>query len=200
MELITREDIMVDIETLGTKPGCIVLTVGAALFVPQTGEVKSTFYERIAFEDSVLRGLVVEPDTYAWWQKQDEEARKEAFSGEKNLSEVALAFEQWVRSHKGVQDFWCQGTDFDYPIWEAAFKRGSIANFPVKFYQKRDTRTVYSVAGFDPAMLTREGTYHNALDDTLHQIRCVHECYRRLGMAATPTTPASDLDEEEIEL
>jgi len=188
MELTQRDDIMVDIETLGTKPGCIVLTIGAALFVPQTGEVKSTFYEKISFKDSVLRGLVVEPDTYTytWWQKQDEEARKEAFSGEKNLADVALAFEQWVRSHKGVRDFWCQGTDFDYPIWEAAFKRASIANFPVKFYQKRDTRTVYSVAGLDPAMIKREGTYHNALDDVLYQVRCVHEAYRLIGLAAVP--------------
>ena len=194
MDLIEREDIMVDIETAGTKPGCVVLTVGAAVFVPQTGEVRSTFYERISFKDSVLRGLCVEPDTYAWWQRQDENARKEAFGGEKNLAEVALAFEQWVRGHKHVRDFWCQGTDFDYPIWQEAFSRASIATFPVKYNQKRDTRTVYSVAGLDTSLIPREGTYHNALDDVLHQIRCVHEAYRLLGL-----TPDAATDDEELE-
>ena len=188
---------MVDIETAGTKPGCVVLTVGAAVFVPQTGEVKSTFYEKISFKDSVLRGLVVEPSTWSWWQKQDEAARTEAFSGTRNLAEVALDFDQWVYAAKGVRDFWCQGTDFDYPIWEAAFTRASMGRFPVKYNAKRDTRTVYAVAGVDTGLISRQGTYHNALDDVLHQIRCVHECYRALGLAAE-VRPVTEEELEEL--
>lgn len=194
-EIIPHDAIMVDIETAGTKPGCVVLTIGAAVFVPQTGEVKSTFYEKISFKESVLRGLCVEPDTWAWWQKQDEAARVEAFSGTKNLAEVALAFDQWVFTHKRVKDFWCQGMNFDYPIWEEAFKRGSMGRFPVPYNAKRDTRTVYTVAGLDTALISRAGTYHNALDDALHQIRCVHESYRLLGLTIKKPAEVEELEE-----
>lgn len=181
---MAREDIMIDLETLGLKPGCVVLSIGAAKFSPTTGEVVSKFYERIAFKDSVLRGLTVDPDTYQWWTKQDKEVFAETMSGTKSLIDVCLDFQAWVREHSDVRDFWCQGTDFDFPIWEAAYSRGApLANYFANYYQRRDTRTLYAVAGFDPSLLTREGSHHNALDDVLHQIRCVHESYRLLGLA-----------------
>ena len=185
---------MIDIETLGTKPGCIVLTVGAARFDPLTGETSDHFYEAISFKNSVLQGLFCDPNTHAWWQKQHEEARKAAFAGEKSLSDVAKAFSSWSRD-AAVEHWWCQGSDFDFPIWEEAMKAAK-ASSPWKFWQKRDTRTLYAVADFDAKNFPREGTYHNALDDSLHQIRCVHECYRRIGLVKSTTlTVIDDLED-----
>lgn len=37
-------DVMLDIETLGTKPGCMVLSVGACTFNLATGEIGDEFY------------------------------------------------------------------------------------------------------------------------------------------------------------
>lgn len=182
--------IMLDIETLGTKAGCVVLSVGAAAFDPTSGEVSSSFYEAIAFKDSVLSGLTVDPETYAWWQKQDAEARRQAFAGENTLFGTATRFAEWAIPHR-ASDWWCQGSDFDFPIWGAAMKAAGITQ-PWKFWQVRDTRTLYAVAKMNKDAISRDGTYHNALDDSLHQIRCVHECYRLLGLAkpvaASPET------------
>lgn len=178
--------VMLDIETLGTKPGCVVLTVGAVAFDPTTGQTSHPFYEAIEFKDAVLTGMVVEPDTYAWWQQQDAEARRQAFAGGQTLDAVVSAFTSWSRG-LSVDHWWAQGADFDFPIWEAAIKtsRGKV---PWRFWQKRDTRTLYSVAGFDSKNMPRDGTYHNALDDCMHQVRCVHESYRMIGLAHTPVT------------
>jgi hypothetical protein len=184
---------MLDIETLGTTPGCIVLTVGAARFDPYTGETADHFYEAISFKNSVLNGLVCNPSTHAWWQKQHEEARKAAFAGEKSLSDVAAAFCSWSRN-SAIEHWWSQGSDFDFPIWEAAMKAAK-REAPWKYWAKRDTRTIYAVAGFDPDTLKREGTYHNALDDSLHQVCCVHECYRLIGLVKSDPIIIDDLED-----
>jgi hypothetical protein len=183
---------MLDIETLGTAPGCIVLSVGAARFDPAAGETSDHFYETINFKDSVLKGLWCDPNTYNWWQKQSKEAREAAFKGEKSVEEVVKLFSSWVRD-AAVEHWWAQGSDFDFPIWEGVLKSVK-SHAPWKFWQKRDTRTLYAVAGLQSDSFSREGTYHNALDDTLHQIRCVHDCYRHLGLAKS-STPVDELDD-----
>ena len=35
----------------------------------------------------------------------------------------------------------------------------------------RDVRTAVDLLGINPKEFTRDGTYHNALDDCLHQIK-----------------------------
>lgn len=185
--------IMIDIETAGTKPGCVVLSIGAAEFVPLTGDILGTFYTTINFKDSVTRGLVVDPSTWTWWQDQDAEVRKEAFGGERMLPDAMIEFEVWVRDRKHVKNFWSQGSDFDFPILQAAYWDTSPARFPIPYYQRRDTRSLYAVAadiaGVDTELFRKRGDdYHNALGDVKHQIRCVHECYRALASAAQNKT------------
>lgn len=42
---------------------------------------------------------------------------------------------------------------------------------PWKFWNVRDVRTAVDLLGINPKEFTRDGTYHNALDDCLHQIK-----------------------------
>lgn len=198
---MTTPHIMLDLETLGTKPGCIVLTVGAVQFHPKTGEIVERFYEKLSFKQSVLIGLKCDPTTYAWWAKQDEAVRKEAFSGAADPREVVTSFAKWAHRNGTPEHWWAQGMDFDYPIFEAVC-RATNTQPPWKFWAKRDTRTVYSVADFDPKSISRDGNHHNALDDCVHQVACVHAAYVKLGIGSQPaaTQPATDPHEEVYEL
>lgn len=169
------QDFMIDLETLGTKPGCVVLSVGAAVFDMATGKVGETYYANLHRDQQLQNGLKVDANTEAWWAKQSKEAR-EALEGDKvHVSQAARALREIKPSKAAV---WCQGASFDVPIWEAVLDAFGLPPL-CRFYDVRDTRTAYHMAiGFDPQSVTRKGTYHNALDDSLHQVRCVHAAYR----------------------
>ena len=80
------EDVMLDLETCGTDPGCIVLSIGACTF-----DEKHKFYERISVDSSRVY-LAEDIETMRWWQKKDRQMREEAFGGTKDLVQVLDAF------------------------------------------------------------------------------------------------------------
>ena len=52
---------------------------------------------------------------------------------------------------------------------------------PWKYWDVRDTRTIYELARFDLRSLKRSnGVHHNALDDAKHQVIGVQQSYSRL--------------------
>ena len=75
---MTTPHIMLDIETLGTTPGCVIASIGACTFAPESGEVaRQTFYDLIDIGDAVGAGLTIEYGTVLWWLRQSDEARAE---------------------------------------------------------------------------------------------------------------------------
>lgn len=166
--------VMFDLETFGTRPGSVLRSIGAAVFDPETGKIGDTFYRNIDRASCEAVGLKVDPNTEKWWAQQSQEAQDALLDDCKPFGEVAADFHTWFRKNGGVQ-VWCQGANFDSVLWEAACDAAwpSKRVLPWKFWHVRDTRTVYELAGFDPDKIKREGTFHNALDDSLHQIVCV---------------------------
>ena len=164
------KDVMIDIETLGTSIDCIILSIAAVEFDRITGQTGREFYEKIKPEHGQGRELCFK--TLRWWANQPSGAFAEAMSGTDNLPTVIWHICKWWEPIKEVSNCWSQGTDFDIAILEHACKKANYYT-PWKHNAKRDTRTVYDVCGFDPKSIEREGTYHNALDDCKHQIRCV---------------------------
>ena len=91
-------DIMIDIETLGTTPGCVVTSIGACTFSPTDGTAGlQTFYDRIDISDAVGAGLVIEPDTVIWWMGQDADSRAELTrtDGRSTLSDALDNLGEW---------------------------------------------------------------------------------------------------------
>lgn len=169
-------DAMIDAETLGTKAGCVILSIGAAMYsLNGSGHIGGTFYCNIDPEDCKRHGLTVDPETVAWWDKQSEQARAHLLENRLPLFDALLLFLQWWSNNR-AEKFWCQGAGFDAPIMEAAFNAVGLSA-PWKFWNVRDTRTAYDILDFNPYSLKRGGTYHNALDDALHQIRCVQTAF-----------------------
>lgn len=162
---------MLDLETLGKKPGCVISSVGAAVFDIKTGEIFDTFYVRINVFDSLMHGFSIDQSTLEWWKNQSDDSKTEFSQDTKTVWKTLDEFADWFQGVSGEQ-VWCQGATFDAPILEEYFMRVN-PGVPWKFWNIRDTRTVYDVCDFDPQTVPRKGTYHNTLDDVKHQVTCL---------------------------
>lgn len=161
--------VMVDLETLGTAPGCVILSVGAVEFDPVVG-LGREFYGVIHTKSCTDAGLFIDPDTKAWWDKQNAEARKvlEQADDEESgaeLSSVLEEFDAWLPKGALV---WGNGADFDNPILSAAYKAIGSKQ-PWGSWNGRCYRTLKSM--YPAIKMVREGTYHNALSDAISQAK-----------------------------
>ncbi|POO54357.1 hypothetical protein CPJ18_02345 [Agrobacterium rosae] len=62
-------DLMIDIETLGTAPGSVILSVGAVTFNAETGEFGEGFYAAVEPQSAVDMGLTIDVSTLKWWME-----------------------------------------------------------------------------------------------------------------------------------
>lgn len=178
-------ELMLDLETLGVRPGAAIRSIGAVTFtLADSAAGGETFYANIDTYSCLYAGLQIEQGTHEWWKGQSQEARDSLQVDQQPLVKVAAEFYEWGRA-RGITKVWAQGANFDPGLWEAAARAVNIF-MPWKFYNVRDTRTLYDLAGWNPKQLKREGTYHNALDDARHQVACCREAYRRLKCPVTP--------------
>lgn len=174
--------VMLDLETMGTRPGSVILSIGAVFF-DLNGATGETFYRNISGKSCIDAGLKVDPKTREWWSRQSAEARAAVTTDQRPLDQVATDFSNWFRARGGVF-VWGQGASFDPPLWEAA-SEATGRSAPWRFWNIRDTRTVYDVFGFDAKSFPRDGTYHNALDDALHQVKCVAAALSKHNVAVS---------------
>lgn len=167
---MTRRHVMLDLETWGTRPGAALRSIGAVVFGLGSG-LGAEFYRNIDKQSCLDVGLFVEPATERWWAEQTQQARASLAADARPLEEVVADFAAWFVS-VGGEFLWSQGANFDGPLWEAA-TRAVKRDPPWKFFNARDTRTVYHICGFDPHSVPRRGIAHNALDDAKHQARLI---------------------------
>ena len=167
------KDNMTDIETLGKKPGCVILSIGAVAFDPLSFETGPKFYANINVTDAMNRGFFTDPDTVAWWEKQSQAAKDHLVPNQLPIEEALRSFSQWFKA-VGSEKIWCHGAPFDAPILEHAMTYLGIP-VPWKYYNVRDTRTVFDLFQFDINSVKREGTHHSALADAEHQAFCIQK-------------------------
>lgn len=163
-------NVMLDLETLGTTPGCVVLSIGAVEFDPDTGELGREYYDTINQSSSLAVGLETDLDTVAWWKKQSLEAQKVLYAThEDNGTQIAPAlagFAEFLAPCGKSLCVWGNGSDFDQPILAAAYKAVGQKT-PWLFWNNRCYRTLKNIK--PEIALSRVGTYHNALDDAKSQ-------------------------------
>jgi hypothetical protein len=180
------KNVMLDIETFGTLPGSVIRSIGAVTF-DLAGKVGETFYVNIDKQSCLAAGLVVDAKAEEWWSQQSAAARKAFDNDPKPLHTALLNFRTWFLA-RNAPFVWSQGANFDPPLLEAAYTASGIG-LPWKFYNVRDTRTVYDLFGFDTRDIVRKRIHHNALDDTLHQVELVAAALRK-GREPTPAPAA----------
>lgn len=167
---------MVDIETLGLSPGCVVLSIGAVRFNAiddPIGATDDVFYAEIDRSSAEAAGLTVDPDTEDWWRGQD------GFDTDSLLGNDGLELEDALASLAGyigdADEIWANSPAFDCSVLEAAYEAVGLPA-PWEFYQERDVRTVRALPG--AVELEQEGREHHALADAKHQAREVAETFQ----------------------
>lgn len=171
------EHVMVDLETLGRRAGCVVLSLGAVYFDPLAGELGDELYSVVFVKGQDKFGLHTDPETLAWWMKQSEQARdvlakSSRLATSERLPRALQIFNDFIEpaGFKNVK-IWGNGADFDNAILTACYAAVG-SSIPWEFWNNRCYRTLKSLA---PSIkMTRAGTYHNALDDAKSQ--AVHAC------------------------
>lgn len=177
--------VMVDLETLGTVPGCAGLSIGAVRFCPHRLELTGEeFYTVVSVPDQLDRFLREDEATKAWWARQSADARQvldAANHPDAPLLPAAMtAFNDFLLSMGGMRSIrlYGNGADFDNPILRVMWDAAGVLPFGSKagFFGGRCYRTLKSLdelfgSTFAAPKLERQGTYHNALDDAKHQAR-----------------------------
>jgi hypothetical protein len=98
-------DIMLDIETLSTRPDAVVLTIGAVKFSPWASDVNTDdgLYVRVNVDEQLELGRHVQQDTIDWWGRQAEDVREEALGEHNRTSRRIFKSTQqicsWRRQH-----------------------------------------------------------------------------------------------------
>lgn len=177
--------VMIDIETLSTRPTAAVVAIGAVAFDPDAGPDAvdpGAHGIEILVRPTSGRGHI-DPDTLAWWVEQSEPARQRlaaaVFKGV-TLPLALFRLSSWF--HDCVHPeacVWAHGAGFDPPILEHHFGESGIVP-PWNYRRVRDTRTLYMLAsdGVAPE-IPFLGTPHSALDDAAHQARQVCVAFAR---------------------
>lgn len=154
---MTPPEVMFDIETLGTTPGCAVLSIGACT-------AETDFYVEIGIESLLLAGLRIEPATLEWWLRQPGSCRRDGTDHRLPLDEALTAFADFLPRDALL---WCKGPAFDAAILEAAYRSVGIL-VPWSYRNLRDLRTALAMLPPVPD-LPRNDRLHDALSDARHQ-------------------------------
>jgi hypothetical protein len=158
--------IMLDLETLGRNPGCVILQIGACRFNPAKGII-STFSRSIDIRSSISKGFTVDGETISWWFEQEDAARKSVIDKTVPITTALNEFSKFVGNDGDI--LWSH-KDFDASILKEAYGKLNIP-FPVGYRNIYDLRTLTGIAKLMKISTnrTREGVYHTALDDAIYQ-------------------------------
>mgnify|MGYP000037561906 CR=1 FL=1 len=171
---------MIDLETFGTNPDCVITSMGAIKFSPfNDEEPHDPLYIKAEVEQQTEMGRTIDDSTMAWWAKQDSKVRDEAFSedGRINLEEMTTQLNKFL---VGVDKIWCQGPAFDMVILEDLYRQLQRPT-PWQFWQVRDSRTLFGLMPSDPRKEIQEDL-HNALADCYYQAICVQKTFKHFGI------------------
>ena len=166
-------NIMVDLETLGTGAKSVIISIGAIAFDEQSDELGQGFYREVDINSCLQQGLEIDGSTVAWWIQQSEQARKVFKADGKTvaLSKALVEFTDFLsfvsKGDLGGIKIWGNGASFDNSILSEAYNACELEQ-PWKFWNDRCYRTVKNLYN-EVRADERQGTYHNALDDAKFQ-------------------------------
>lgn len=167
-------DIMIDLETLGTAPGSVILSIGAA------ASDAADFFGPISLSASLYAGFTVDPETMTWWRKQSELVWSNQTKGTTSPIQTLAAFKSWIQSiRNGAPDaeagnrirVWGDGATFDCVLLEEAYRRVGLA-CPWSYQEVYCYRTLRQLKD-SKKPIPKE--HHNALSDAKTQLAHLKE-------------------------
>lgn len=166
--------VMIDLETLGTRPDAAIIQIGAVLFEPVSGGKilnGKGFNQHVLVQDGIG---TMDHSTIAWWLTEASAKKMGMAMMEQALpiNNVLQQFHEWPAVHgltwEAITGVWAMPADFDLPILKSAFNSLG-GDVPWNRRATRDARTLFSLVGGPPAVDWTGMTHHDAFDDALGQ-------------------------------
>ena len=184
---MSKINISLDVETLGTSKKSVISQIGAVKFTDD-GEIVDRFISNIdikVYDNPFYRGLLdIDIQTVVWWLNQDEKAQKSVYSfglKREHPEKALIRFAEWASDDKEVV-FWSHNS-FDPSIVEENFKVWDLS-CPIHRHNSFDIRTLFYFVPKDESV-EHVGVKHNALHDAIHQARQVSKSLQKLKKAMT---------------
>ena len=156
--------VMIDLETMGTRPNAPIIAIGAVTF--DANAVYDEFYVNIDLESAVSDGHgVVDPKTVLWWMEQSGAARSALRENKKKVVTALYEFRDWLKPDE-PEGVWGNGASFDNVILSENYRRLNLTP-PWPFWADRCYRTMKNM--YPNVEAARTGTHHHALDDARTQ-------------------------------
>ena len=173
-------DIMLDLETMGNKSNCPIVSIGAVEFNLETGDTGRKFYDVIDLQSCLDWGLMPQASTIYWWLQQNEKARNRICANGGELSIVLKRFEHWLNDCIVDVRIWGNGVRFDLGILEDAYVACKM-KIPWNFRKEMDVRTLVNFAPEIKNNTPFSGIMHDPIDDCMHQILYCHAIWKHLN-------------------
>lgn len=165
---------MIDLETLDTVPSAVILSIGMAVFDPESMEISRTFYRTAASPEAIdeqvkIHKRTIGGGTLHWWLAQDRDAQK-VFTDRVPITrfvDLLVDARNFIRAHEAPR-IWGNGADFDNVILADAFA-GAGLPIPWSHTNNRCYRTITNLGIGPRRPATTKGVKHNALDDAINQ-------------------------------
>lgn len=173
-----KREVMIDIETLGTKHDAVVVSIGAVYFDEQNIlHLRMPFRRTLKIEDQLRRGRKIEEDTLKFWLSQSQESRDASFKFESHVTTAMLELRQFLADAEVV---WAKPPQFDcviledlatmfgvQPLWDRRAPRDvrtlvNLANVP----NLNDRINAGVITGYPRPMVA-----HDPVDDCIWQIQ-----------------------------
>jgi exodeoxyribonuclease VIII len=150
--------ILLDIETLGVRPGAQITEIGAISFCPETGEIMKRFEVFILPENKYH----VDPITLDWRKQNGTWPTCESVF-QRSMKNAIGKLNLFVLDQDGalVEAVWAWGAVFDFSLLRLASKLES-KELEWDYWQERCARTVWQTAFGDRKHAERP---HRALED-----------------------------------
>ena len=157
-------DVMVDLETLGLSRVSAPI-IQCAMVAFNKDEIGPALDMR--FNMATQDDREVEPETAAWWKRQDPEVLKHVFSGSADLNDLPAAIHDFFAEHATpTVRVWAKSPSFDLELLNN-LGRQKRRVMPWKYWAERDVRTAEHMVG---ANTEPNASKHDALADCKHQI------------------------------
>ncbi|RKZ72466.1 MAG: hypothetical protein DRQ48_00210 [Gammaproteobacteria bacterium] len=165
-------DIMLDIETLSTKPNAAVFEIAMVVFDKHGALADPHFH--VGFKPTT--GHIC-PETVAWWL-----SRAKVCSLQHSVATEAQAAKMVhdFLASKPKHRLWAMPASFDCIILEQFLERNGY-DMPTGFRNWRDLRTVRELANWPDPAVAPGHIGHNALHDVRRQINTLTACWERLA-------------------
>lgn len=178
-------EVMIDLETYGTTPGSVILSIGAVEF--SATELGRSFYGILRLSGSYELGFTSDERTVDWWSKQSPQARQvidmATAPDATHPTDTLKDFAAWFRRVPGDPGIWGFGATFDNVLLRAAYDKVGI-KCPWHYRKDRCFRTLAAL--FDVDWGVREGTHHNALDDARYQAQVGQKILQKIEHIIAP--------------